>query len=145
MHKIITCFAMALLLTLTACARGSIDPQADELGRTAFRALQRGDWRVLQPLLSPVAAQDPGTQARLEALRRDLPLQAPTAVEVVEWRPSGPAGAAAGRGASISYRYDFAARSVIVKVSLARDGGRLSVADIEVTPAPVDLSASPRT
>jgi hypothetical protein len=145
MHRIITGFSMALLLALAACGDAPVDPQADELGRTAFRALQRGDWRVLQPLLSPAAAQDPETPARMEALRRDLPLQAPTAVEVVEWRPSGPAGAAAGQGASISYRYDFAARSVIVKVSLARDGGRLSVADIEVAPAPVAIGAPPRT
>ena len=144
MHRIITSFSMALLLCLAACGDASVDPQADELGRTAFRALQRGDWRVLQPLLSPAAAQDPETQARLEAMRRDVPLQAPTSVEVVEWRPSGPAGAAAP-GASISYRYDFSARSVIVKVRFARDGGRLSVAGMEIAPAPAALGAPART
>jgi len=144
MHKAMTLIAVGLLLALAGCAGLRVDSKADAQGRAAFQALQRGDWRALDPLLSPVIAHDPQLRPRLEEVRRIVPLQAPTEVRVMNWQSSGLWGAADAHTTSITYLYIFAARSLMVNVVFDRRGGGASVAGLHVAPVAPALIAAHR-
>jgi hypothetical protein len=147
MQKTIGLAALAaafVAIVLTGCAGLRVDAQADKQGRAAFNALQRGDWRALEPQLSPVIAGDPQLQARLEQVRRIVPLTAPVDVRVAHWQRSRLWGADSAHATSITYLYTFAERSLMVNVVFDRREGGSSIAGLHVAPVAPELLAANR-
>jgi hypothetical protein len=140
----IAMLGVLLAVALAGCSSLRVDPKVDQQGRAAFQALQRGDWRALQPLLSPVIARDAQLQPRLEQVRRIVPMEAPRNVRVINWRRSGLWGAADAHTTSITYLYTFPQRTLMVNLVFDRRGGGASVAGLHVARVDPALLAANR-
>jgi hypothetical protein len=132
-------------LALAACSL-RVDPAADQQGRAVFAAVRRGDWRAVEPQLSPMLAGDPQRRARLEQIRAFVPVEAPTAVKVVNWQRTGRWTAAQGRSAttSVTYLYAYPHRQLMVNIVFDRSRGAPTIAGIHVLPVDPRAAAANR-
>ncbi|RAK61220.1 hypothetical protein DJ021_16125 [Phenylobacterium hankyongense] len=138
--------AVVLALVLTACSALRVDTAADQQARAVFAAVQRGDWRAVEPQLSPMVAHDPQLRSRLEQVRAFVPVDAPTAVKVINWQRSAGWTLAQGRAAttSITYLYAYPHRSLVVNIVFDRSRDAPTIAGIHVVPSDPKVLAANR-
>jgi hypothetical protein len=114
-----------LALILAGCERPQAEPDADRMGRRFIDAIQRDDWTVLDPALSPALANDPNHNARFQALRAKFPADPPWSIKLISSsrsRPLWPGAKAAREQTTLNYIYGFSGRSLAVDLTVERSG-----------------------
>lgn len=135
---------MALALALAGCSGLHRDPAADQQARAAVAALRRGDWRALDPQLSPALARDPQLHAKLEAVRAAAPGGTPTAVRLLQAQRNAVFGGDGGKTSSLTYLYSFPHQALVVNVVFDRSGPAPTIAGIHLLPVDPQQAARNR-
>lgn len=136
--------AVALAAALVAaCAALPPDKASDAQARSAFAALQRGDWRALDPQLSPALARDPQLHDKLERVRDAVPMDAPARVTLIKTQRNDILGRGA-KTSSLTYAYSFGTRLFVVNVVFDRSGGASTIAGLHILPVDPRLAAANR-
>jgi hypothetical protein len=136
--------AATLALGLAACAWPPRDAVSDAQARGAILALQRGDWRALDPQLSPIIARDPQLHQKLEQVRAYLPVEAPRAMKLVQSQRNAVFGTDAGKTSSQTYLASYPSRTVLVNVVFDRRGPAPTIIGLHVVPVDERLAEANR-